>query len=514
MKVSLLGLALLFGAICATATENPPNFVLIIADDLGYNDIGAFGSVSIQTPTLDRMAYEGMKMTQFYTDGPLCTPSRGAMLTGRLPPRLGLYTRFSYPVDEFFRVFYPSAAGGMPQEEVTIADALKGAGYATGMIGKWHLGHREDIGAGPMDQGFDFFFGMPYSHEEGYPGPRPHSVIWPPVPLYLNRDIIEQPTVMEDLTERYTEHARSFIHEKASAGQPFFLHIAYEEPHVPLFVNEKFSGKSRGGMYGDCVYAMDHSIEGVLDALAEAGVAENTLVVFASDNGAWTEAGTGLPGDEGDPDTGGNNAPFKDGKGSTWEGGIRVPAIAYWPGTIPPASTLYEAVSMADLLPTFLDLAGASEHVPSDRVIDGQSFAAHIRNPHLDQAVHDFMFFWREHTLYAVRYGPYKAHFFTRTGFETVKEEAHDPPLLFNVEMDPGEHYPLPPEEHDHVLNAIREAADEHLATMEMYPSQYEAQDWSGVPCCDADFDLRKFKEYMDQDLWELALWTALGCVC
>ncbi len=338
----------LVGGRCVGATRDAafpekPNLVILFADDLGYGDLGCFGHPSIRTPHLDRMAAEGMKLTQFYVAAPVCTPSRSALLTGRLPIRNGMYGQRR-------RVFYPDSTGGLPDEELTLAELLRQRGYATACIGKWHLGHLPQYL--PTRHGFDCYFGLPYSNDmqnvrQGHP----------PLPLMRNEEIIEQPVDQFTLTRRYTEEAVNFV--RNSKEKPFFLYLAYTFPHVPLYASKDFRGRSRRGLYGDVVEELDWSVGVILQMLREEGLAERTLVFFTSDNGPWLIQRL----------NGGSAGLLRDGKGSTFEGGMRVPAIAWWPGTIAPGQVSMELACSMDLFTTGLKLAGAE--VPSDRIIDG-----------------------------------------------------------------------------------------------------------------------------------------------
>jgi arylsulfatase A len=486
-----------------------PNFILIVADDLGYNDITSYGSPTIMTPNLDMLAREGLKFTQFYTPGPLCTPSRGAMLTGRLPIKSGLYTNFDYPLDNVFRVFYPSSVGCLPLNETTVAEYLRSspAKYSTAMIGKWHLGHNPEIGCLPTFRGFDYFYGLPYSHEEGYPGPFPESLFFPPVPLFNGDQIVEQPVNLTSLTVRYTDRILKLIDQWAATGQPFFLHAAYEQPHIPLFASKN---TSRRGLYGDAVEEMDASIGQIINKLRENGLDLNTLVLFASDNGAWINPNNGFPTDPSQPLDGGSNAPFYDGKGSTWEGGIRVPLIAWWPNTIKPNVT-FEVASMLDILPTFLELAGIPQ--PSNVTLDGYSLVPMIYGKNYTSP-YTFLYFWRENVLYAIRYGPWKAHYYTRSGFGTEPPTKYDPPLLFNVEYDAGERYPFNVSDYPQIYSIINEEYNRVNSTTVKGVQQYDWQNFTIMPCCDGPFNLSDFLRFMKQGNYSLAMWDALGCVC
>ena len=371
----------------AHAQEHSPNIVVLFADDLGYGDIGPFGHPTIDTPHLNRMAREGLRLTQFYAAASVCTPSRAGLLTGRLPVRSGMASSER-------RVLFPNSPGGLPDAEITIAEALKEEGYATAAVGKWHLGHLP--GHLPPEHGFDRYFGVPYSNdmdtdEDGAEG----------VPLVRNKTVVEHPATQETLTRRYTEEALSFI--DAHEEQPFFLSLPYTFPHVPLYASEQFEGTSARGLYGDVVEEIDWSVGQILSTLRERDLAENTLVVFTSDNGPW------LIMDE----EGGTSGLLRGGKGSTWEGGMRAPTLAWWPGTIE-GGTVSDAVgSTMDLFPTALELAGAE--IPDDRVIDGESLLPVFLNP--DAQGRDHVFFYRGDRVFAVRKGPWKAHFTTQSGY-------------------------------------------------------------------------------------------------
>lgn len=333
----LLAAALGSPAACADKASRP-NVVVIFCDDLGYGDLACFGHPTIATPHLDRMAREGQKWTNFYAAAPVCTPSRAAILTGRLPIRTGMCS-------DTRRVLFPDSAGGLQPEEVTIADALKSAGYATACVGKWHLGHLPQYL--PTEQGFDSYFGIPYSNDmdrladspkgrEAFLNPKPEYFN---VPLLRNKDEIERPADQYTITRRYTEEAVRFI--TAERTKPFFLYLAHNMPHVPLFSSPNFHDTSLRGLYGDVIEEIDWSVGQVLDALRRSSQAKNTLVLFTSDNGPW------LIFDE----QGGSAGLLRDGKGSTWEGGMREPTLFWWPGTIRPG-VVRQIGSTLDMLPT------------------------------------------------------------------------------------------------------------------------------------------------------------------
>ncbi|HIJ52090.1 MAG TPA: sulfatase-like hydrolase/transferase [Planctomycetes bacterium] len=360
------------------ASTDKPNFIIIFTDDQGYQDVGCFGSPNINTPNLDRMAAEGMKFTDFYVAASICSPSRAALLTGCYPPRVSIT-----------KVLFPRDSIGLNPKEVTIADILKAQGYATACVGKWHLGHLPQFL--PMQQGFDSYYGIPYSNDMRIKrgdksGP----------PLMRNEDIIEHPAEQATLTQRYTEESIKFITE--NKNRPFFLYLPHTMPHVPLFVSEKFKGKSKRGLYGDVIEEIDWSVGRILKTLKELGIDEKTLVLFTSDNGPWL----------GKKHHGGSALPLRDGKFTTYEGGMREPTIMRWPGEIPEGKVCGEVCGTIDLLPTFARLAGAEP--PADRVIDGKDIWPLISGRPRAKSPHKAFFYYRGNKLEAVRSGRWKLH--------------------------------------------------------------------------------------------------------
>lgn len=421
-----------------------PNIIIIFCDDLGYGDLTCYGHPTIRTPNLDRMAAEGQRWTDFYVAECVCTPSRAAILTGRLPIRSGMCS-------DTRRVLFPDSAGGLPAEEITIAEVLKSAGYATACVGKWHLGHLPQYL--PTTQGFDSYFGIPYSNDmDRVPGEKgqapfqqPNSAYWN-VPLMRDAEIAERPADQETITRRYTEEAVRLIHEHRE--RPFFLYLAHNMPHVPLFASDDFDGQSARGLYGDVIEELDWSVGRVLDTLRELKLDRRTLVVFTSDNGPWLTFGV----------QGGSAGLLRDGKGSTWEGGMREPAIFWWPGTIRPG-VVRQMGSTLDLLPTCAALAGVE--LPGDRPLDGADLSPALRGT--GPSPRNVMFYYRGTRLFAVRKGAFKAHLLTQPGYGPGRLEPHDPPLLYHLGHDPGEQYNVAAEHPDVVADLLREV-ESHVA--------------------------------------------------
>ncbi|MEZ4896586.1 MAG: sulfatase [Saprospiraceae bacterium] len=431
-----------------TTGKTPFNFVILFADDMGYGDLGVYGHPTIRTPRLDKMASEGQKWTNFYVGASVCTPSRAALLTGRLPVRNGMTSRIN-------RVLFPDSKNGLPAEEVTLAEQLKKAGYATACVGKWHLGSKEQYL--PTNNGFDYYYGIPYSNDmdnvadmEAIGG---YLKFWTSeerrdihsfnVPLMRNTEVIERPANQHTITKRYTDETIKFINEHQN--NPFFVYLAYNLPHVPLFASEKFEGTSPRGLYGDVVEEIDYHVGRVLDTLQAMGLAENTIVVFTSDNGPWLIMNQ----------EGGSAGLLRNGKGSTWEGGMREPCIFWSPGNIPPGIVTGIGTTM-DLYTTFSTLAGVP--VPDDRVVDGIDLSETLfRNA---PSPRNEMFYYRGDWLYAVRVGDYKAHFITQEAYQP-EVTRHDPPLLYNINVDPSEKYDVSAG-HPEIIERINDVVRKH----------------------------------------------------
>lgn len=416
----------LFAAILGSdATAEQPNFVIIFTDDQGYQDVGCFGSPDIRTPRLDAMAADGMKFTSFYAQ-PICGPSRAALMTGCYPMRVAErgHTKQVHPI--------------LHEDEITIAEVLKTKGYATACFGKWDLAKHSQsdffMDLFPTRQGFDYFYGTPTSNDRT-------------ANLYRNEELIEPATDMATLTQRYTDEAIAFI--KKNQDQPFFVYIPHSMPHTRLDASPKFKGKSRRGLYGDVIEEIDFNVGRVLDTLNELNLAENTYVLFTSDNGPWLiknkdHADGHLPGDHG-----GSAGPLRSGKVSTFEGGVRVPAILWAPGRAPAGTVCDLVATTMDVMPTFAALAGAE--VPSDRAIDGEDIR-HLFHGEFDKANPDKAYFYylRVH-LQAVRQGKWKLHlprekepigvapFSRNTHIAPEDRVGFEEPFLVDLENDLGE---------------------------------------------------------------------------
>ena len=413
-----------------------PNVVIIFTDDQGYQDLGCYGSPLIQPPSIDRMAKDGLKLTDFYVSASVSSASRAGLLTGRLNTKNGVKG-----------VFFPESAG-MPSEEITLAEALKEQGYTTGCFGKWHLGDLK--GHLPTDQGFDYYYGIPYSNDmyiapsqqfasdaifrEGYTLVKAKEDqefvrtssraavkkrLNNASPLFEGDRIIEYPCDQSTTTRRYFDHAIDFV-EQHNKQQPFFLYITPSMPHVPLFVSEQFRGKSKRGLYGDAVEEIDWNVGRFLDYLDTKGLAENTLVIFASDNGPWLSF----------KEEGGSADPLRGGKFSYYEGGGRVPCIIRWKGVVPAGVTSDAIIASIDLFPTIMHYAGSHSF---RQEIDGINVSSFFENPSL--RLRDEYVYVKSGQVHGIRKGDWV--YLPKTGNSKFKEG--DVPELFNLKQDVGE---------------------------------------------------------------------------
>jgi len=390
---------------------NKPNFIIIFCDDLGYGDLGCFGSKKHRTPNIDRMAAEGMRFTSFYVTSGVCTPSRASLMTGCYPRRVNMHVSSAAEW-----VLFPVAQKGLNPEEITIAEVLKDWGYATACIGKWHLGDQPQFL--PTRQGFDYYFGIPYSNDMTAKQ-RPQN---PPLPLLRNEKVIEAPVDQNTLTMRYTQQAIKFI--TANRNRPFFLYLPHTMPHNPVHSSEAFRGKSANGPYGDTVEEIDWSTGEILASLAKLGIDDRTLVVFTSDNGAASRWG-------------GSNTPLSGWKTNTLEGGMREPCIVRWPGRVPAGRTCDQLSTTMDLLPTFARLAGTGP--PRDRIIDGRDIWPLMAGKKTAKSPHEAFYYYFKDQLQAVRSGRWKLHL-QRTTKKSNKQKAQKLPLrLYDLEADIAE---------------------------------------------------------------------------
>jgi arylsulfatase A-like enzyme len=415
---------MLFGVLSPAAAapappDRPPNVVLIFCDDMAYADVGCYGARGYKTPNIDRLAKQGVRFTDFYVAQPVCSASRAALLTGCYPNRVGIKGALG-----------PQAKIGLSSNELTIAEMLKARGYATAIYGKWHLGHRPEFL--PTRHGFDDYFGLPYSNDM-WPHHPTSGTNYPPLPLIEGEQTVQLMPDQTQLTTWYTERAVKFIAQHKD--RPFFLYVPHNMPHVPLFVSDKFKGRTRRGLFGDVIEEVDWSVGQILGALKEHGLDDHTLVVFTSDNGPWLLYG----------DHAGSAAPLREGKATVFEGGVRVPFIARWPGRIPAATVCRQPAMTIDVLPTLARLAGG--RLPA-HPIDGLDIWPLLSSQRGAKSPHEAFYFYWDDELQAVRSGPWKLHFAHdynkpdpagRGGVPGKLSKPNMDLALFNLESDPAE---------------------------------------------------------------------------
>ncbi len=486
--------------VAPTAQPNStrPNIVVLFADDLGYGDLSSYGHPNIATPNLDALAAGGQRWTNFYSPAPVCSPSRGALLTGRLPNRTGLFGKR-------INVMFPDDPNGMPASELTLAEALGDAGYATAILGKWHLG--DDPAAYPTRHGFDYWFGLPYSNDMDWVGTftfsdrltaltsgkglteaqeaesaaRINKYVDPKidywnvplirsernsqagVPSYQDQ-IVERPAQQPTLTDRYTTEALGFIDRTRAAtqtsgeAQPFFVYLPYTMPHTPLFASTHFQEKSRGGVYGDVVEEIDSSVGRIVAGLAERGLSRDTLVVFTSDNGPWLAM----------LQRGGSAGLLRSGKGTTFEGGMRVPAIFAQPGTVAPG-VVHDIGSGLDLFPTVLKMAGV--HVPGVH-LDGVDLTPALTGQ--GSSGRNDIAYYRQGNLMAWRHGDWKLHLIIQGAYgEGPELETLVEPALYHLGEDPAERFDVA-KAHPDVVASIRGRIAAHQSAMVEQPPLFD----------------------------------------
>ena len=440
-----------------------PNIVLIMADDLGYGDLSSYGNPTIQTPTLDRLAMEGQKWTQFYVADPVCTPSRAGIMTGRYPIRSGMTSKKR-------GVLFPDSAGGLPKSEMTLGELFKTRSYVTAAIGKWHLGHLPEHL--PTEHGFDHFYGIPYSNdmnaEEGLWKSYSEAINDPDyewdykkydVPLMEGDQVVEQPANQNTITKRYTDKSIEFI--RGNAHRPFFLYLAHSLPHIPLFASYGFRGRSKRGIYGDVIEEIDYGIGEIVRTLEELEIADNTLVIFTSDNGPWLSFKT----------HGGSAGPLRAGKGTTFEGGQRVPAIFWGPGIVKPG-IIDTPGSTLDLFHTFSTLIGKKNRM--DRKMDSYDLSPVLMNK--EGSPREEFFYWAFGELHAVRKGPWKLHIRQRQPINYSQMVELKSVELYNLEKDISEKHDVA-EANPMIVNELLEIINLHLKdTEDALPDQLESR--------------------------------------
>ncbi|WP_153557493.1 sulfatase family protein [Roseimaritima sediminicola] len=443
----LFSVCLLFASGSAVRGETRlPNFVIIFADDQGYGDLGCFGSETIATPHIDRMAAEGRRLTNFMVASPVCTPSRAALLTGSYPKRVGLHQH----------VLFPQSTKGLHPEEHTIADHLKAAGYATGCFGKWHLGHHPETL--PRQNGFDVYFGIPYSNDMNHPDnkrkPRISSDnLWKDqesavkywnTPLIENEEIVELPVDQRTITRRYTDRAIDFIEQHQD--QPFFVYLPHSMPHIPLYVPENAYDSDPQNAYKCVIEHIDAEVGRLMDTIRELDLAEDTIVIYTSDNGPWLQF----------KNHGGSAGPLRAGKGTTFEGGQRVPCVVWGPGRVPAGTECSELVATIDLLPSIASLI--DRPLPEDRQIDGQDMSSCLVSETCQNPREEYLYYTSHGQIEGIRQGKWKllVKYPRRRGNRARGEKVAPEVLLFDLDRDVGEANNLA-DEHPQLVQSLQQ---------------------------------------------------------
>ena len=463
-----------------------PNIIIIFGDDVGYGDLNVYGHPTSFTPSLNRMAKEGLRMFQFYSAAPVCSPSRASLMTGRLYPRTGVYAAPTKGMPTGLSAFTAEPAKGMLLSEITIAEALRGnAGYATGMLGKWHLGLGEKQQYMPINRGFGSYYGLPLTQalcsSNIWHARQPGKCM-----VFENRTIVAQPADVLNLDATYVNETKRFV--TAHRDEPFFFYFASHHTHQPQWASPSFQNTTRRGLFGDSLAELDWSVGQILDHLVETGIENRTLVVFTSDNGPALFS----------QKLGGEQGPLKCGKGTTYEGGVREPAIFWWPSVIEPGRVSRVLASTLDIFPTAMNLAGVNTTQLSGQPISDGYDLTKVLTGESSDGPRSEMFYYSGVYLMAARYGAYKAHFWTMGSH--CKPSYHDsdcwdktplrfqnPPLLFNVEEDPKERHPLDARHalYRNVMSDIVSLVKKHNETMTFGgPQIVPTQDRDAFPCC------------------------------
>ena len=484
-KVISLLYSFLFSSLLSGGRGNQPNIVLLFADDLGYGDLSYYGHPTSNSTNLDALASEGLVFTQFYTASPVCSPSRAAILTGRLQTRTGVWPG----------VFVPPNKGGLPHNETTIAEMLQPLGYKSAIVGKWHLGVGEKGKFLPTNHGFDYYMGIPYSHDMCpcpicfYPNAGCLSGCdraYSPCPIFENDKIVQQPADFTHMALKYSGAATSFIKSNAASKTPFFLYMAFQHTHKPQFSGQEFVNSSIRGPFGDSLSELDWQVGEIMQALTESGVSDNTFVFFTADNGPSLHMGP----------HGGNGGPLRCGKGTTWEGGQREAAIAWWPNMIYPGRTSSLAATV-DLLPTIAKITGAAT---PNVTLDGYDMSQILF--HSQPSLREAYFYYPKNPdpskgLYAVRNQQYKAHYYQEGSHcqntypdivcrSNYTERAIDPPQVYNLLNDPSEVYPIDPtsDEYKNAMTELNKLKDEFEKGMVWGESQMHVGSSSSLNPC------------------------------
>lgn len=412
MKFQLLPILILIyitmmGCTSSDPKTNLPNVIIFFTDDQGYGDVGIYGAQDYETPNFDRLATSGLKFTDFYVAATVCTPSRAALLTGKYPIKTHLHEA----------VLFPYSDHGLDSSEFSLGKMFRAKGYSTACIGKWHLGHQDQYM--PLNHGFDYFYGVPYSNDMNRYFYKHNQFQAPPLPFYENRTLIDEDPDQRYLTRRYTEKTIERI--KARGNQPFFIYLAHNMPHLPLYVSEKFEGKSKLGLYGDVIMELDWSMGEIMKTLEAEGIADNTIIIFSSDNGPVLRVD-------------GSAGPLRGQKAQTWEGGQRVPCIIRWPQTIPANSTTGTMATSMDLMPTLAQIIGYDKEFETD----GRNILPLLENPSLTFEDFPFFYYARNGEIEAVRKGPWKLHVKKSIGW-SLEKEGNFQPALYHLDKEIAE---------------------------------------------------------------------------